>query len=205
VSDVMKIRRAVLPRLWLRGHLNPEGSSNPKQLAYLADAARGARLVGEIGFNTGLSAHAFLGAGAARVVSFDLGDHRYTPLAKKLVDRKFPGRHTMIWGDSRTTVPEFTACNPGVRFDVVFIDGGHDYEIAKADITNMKPLCTDTTVVVMDDLTPWLDWGAGPTRAWTEAIQEGIVRQEQLFKDGEPVDVIEPPGKRIWAVGRYIY
>jgi len=87
---------------------------------------------------------------------------------------------------------------------VVFIDGGHDYEVAKADLANMKPLCTGKTAVIMDDLTPWRRWGRGPTRAWTEAIQDGVIRQEQSFQDGKPVDVIEPPGKRSWALGRYI-
>jgi hypothetical protein len=60
-------------------------------------------------------------------------------------------------------------------------------------------------VVVIDDLTPWRKWGEGPTQAWTEAIREGIIVQDELFIDGKPVDAIEPPGKRCWALGRYLF
>ncbi len=194
LRDARRTRREILRHLWLRGHLSVEGSSSPKQMVQLATAAQGARLVGEIGFNCGLSSHAFLGVGT-RLVSFDLGEHRYTQAAKTLIDQKFPGRHTLIYGDSRETVPEFAHQNPDLRFDLVFIDGGHDYHIARADIINMKPLCTDRTVVIMDDLVPRMSYGIGPTRAWTEAIEEGSVRHDELFGDGR---------KRAWAVGRYL-
>jgi hypothetical protein len=138
------------------------------------------------------------------VVAFDLAEHACAKAAKKLIDKRFPDRHTLIYGDSRVTVPEFTVQNPGVRFDLVFIDGGHDYEVAKADLMNMRPLCTAETVVVMDDLTPWFRWGAGPSKAWTGAIRDGLVHQDELFKDGYLVEAIAPPGKRSWALGRYI-
>ena len=165
----------------------------------------GARMIGEIGFNAGFSSFAFLSAAPdTQVVSFDLGEHAYGRTAKKLIDKKFPNRHTLILGDSTKTVPDYKTQNPDLKFDLVFIDGGHDYEVAKADIANMRQFCTEETAVVIDDLTPWLAWGEGPMRAWTEAINTGIVRQEEMYKDGKPVDVMEPPGKRSWALGYYI-
>jgi predicted O-methyltransferase YrrM len=112
LSDAKRTRREVLRRLWLRGRPPTEGSSSPAQLLCLARAAKGAHLVAEIGFNAGLSSHAFLNAGA-RVISFDLGDGGCTKPAKKLIDKKFPARHTLIYGDSRETVPEFKDQNPG--------------------------------------------------------------------------------------------
>ena len=138
------------------------------------------------------------------MVSFDLVEHGYTKVAKEIVDKRFPGRHTLIAGESIKTVPEFSRQNPDVRFDLFFIDGGHDYEVAKADIANTKALCTAQTAVVIDELTPWLERGEGPTRAWTEAIDQGVVRQDQVFQDGKPVSVPEPPGKRVWALGHYL-
>ena len=86
---------------------------------------------------------------------------------------------------------------------MVFIDGGHDYYVAKADLENIRALSTPATAVVMDDLTPWRPWGQGPTKAWREALNTGAVLQEELFKDGAPVDTLEPPGTRAWALGRY--
>jgi predicted O-methyltransferase YrrM len=197
----------MLNHLWLRGRPPTEGSTSPDELLYLANLVprNDARMIGEIGFNAGISSYAFLSASPdTRVVSFDLGAHRYTRTAKKLIDKKFPNRHTIIFGDSTKTVPDYKAKNPDLRFDIAFIDGGHDYEVAKADITNMLQFCTDKTAIVMDDLTPWLRWGEGPMRAWTEAINAGLIRQEEMFKDGRPVDVMEPPGKRSWALGRYV-
>jgi predicted O-methyltransferase YrrM len=207
-NDMKRMKREVLRFLWLRG-VPPwvEGSTSSDELLYLSTAVQrsGARLIGEIGFNAGFSSHAFLRAHPdTRVVSFDLGQQRYTKTAKKLVDQKFPNRHTLICGDSTKTVPDYLAANPDVRFDLVFIDGGHAYEIATADIANMRPLCTEETAVLIDDLTPWHAWGEGPYRAWNEAIRDGVIRQEEMFKDGKPVSVMEPPGKRSWALGRYL-
>lgn len=208
LDDMKRLKREVLRFLWLRG-VPPlaEGSTSPDELLYLADAVQrcGARLICEIGFNTGFSSHAFLAAHPdTRVVSFDLGAQRYTKTAKKLVDQRFPGRHTLICGDSTKTVPDYHAAHPDLRFDLVFIDGGHAYDVARADIANMRPFCTEDTAVLIDDLTPWHPWGEGPARAWNEAIQDGVIRQEELFKDGKPVEVMAPPGKRSWALGRYL-
>ncbi|AQT79313.1 hypothetical protein B1R94_08590 [Mycolicibacterium litorale] len=206
-ADVKRMRREILRYLWLRGRPPTEGSTSVEELSYLANLVprTGARLIGEIGFNAGFSSFAFLSASPdTQVVSFDLGEHGYSKLAKQLIDKKFPNRHTLVVGDSTKIVPDYKSTHPDLRFDLVFIDGGHQYEVAKADIENMRAFCTEKTAVVMDDLTPWLSWGEGPMRAWTEAIESGMVRQEEMFKDGQPVAVMEPPGKRSWALGRYI-
>jgi predicted O-methyltransferase YrrM len=184
-----------------------EGSSSAAELLYLVQVARrsGARLIGEIGFNAGFSSQAFLNwVPGATVVSFDLGRHRSVRAAKKLIDKKFPGRHTLIRGDSRETVPAFADSNPDLRFDLVFIDGGHQYEVAQADVMNMRRLSTAKTAVIMDDLVPWRPYGAGPTKAWDEAIRGGVIRQEEIFQNGEAVEVPQAPGDRAWALGRYI-
>lgn len=184
-----------------------EGSASVEELLYLSRVAEqyNARIIGETGFHIGLSSLAFLQTHPEiKATSFDIGEYQYVPLAKKIIDQKFPGRHTLIYGDSRKTVPEYAKKNPNTKFDLIFIDGGHDYKIAKADILNMKALAGPQTVILIDDLTPWLSWGKGPTQAWTEAIQNGLIVQGELYKDGKPVKTIEPPGERSWALGRYI-
>ncbi|MCP9625242.1 class I SAM-dependent methyltransferase [Nocardia otitidiscaviarum] len=185
-----------------------EGSADAAELAYLAGLARGpeVRLIAEIGFNAGFSSYTFLEANpAVHVYSFDLGEHDYVTAAKNYIDAMFPGRHTLILGDSTQTVPAFQASNEVSSFDLVFIDGGHSYEVAKADLQNMRSLAGTDTVLVFDDLVPWKPWGEGPTLAWQEAIQAGFVDQVELVKDGTPVATIAPPGDRCWAVGRYRY
>jgi predicted O-methyltransferase YrrM len=191
-----------------RGQLPLEGSSSSEQQDYLRRLARqsSARLVGEIGFNAGYSSMAFLSAGAeVRVVSFDIGCHEVVGPAKEFVDAQYPGRHELIIGDSAQSVPEYRIQHPETSFDIVFIDGGHEYEQARDDISNMKALSHPGTSVVIDDLTPWFWWGEGPTRAWTEAISQGIIVPVEILKDGRLVRGIEPPGERSWARGRYCY
>ncbi|MCZ4551114.1 class I SAM-dependent methyltransferase [Gordonia rubripertincta] len=184
-----------------------EGSANAEQLAFLRAAAAGSevRQIAEIGFNAGFSSHAFLDANPrALVTSFDLAEHQYVSAAKKHIDDEFPGRHTLIAGDSLETVPRFGDSEPDHRFDLIFIDGGHTYDIARADITNMRRLAHEKTVLVFDDLLPHKPWGEGPIRAWQWAIDSGTVVQTGLYQDGIEVDAVRPDAARGWAVGRYV-
>ena len=191
-----------------RGNLPVEGSSSPQQQDYLRSLVTrtDARLVGEIGFNAGFSSLAFLSAGPdVHVVSFDIGCHDVVNHAKEFVDSNYPGRHELILGDSTWSVPAYRAQHPETSFDIIFIDGGHDYEKVSEDISNMRAFSHPGTSVVIDDLTPWLPWGEGPTRAWTEAISQGMLVPVEIFKDGQLVCDIEPPGERSWALGRYCF
>jgi len=135
----------------------------------------------EIGFNAGHSAEIFLSENAElKLTSFDLGNHHYVTIGKEFIDKKFPNRHTLLLGDSRKTLPDFIK-NNNVKFDLIFIDGGHNYNIAKSDIINCKKLAKRNTIVIMDDTmnnNNWLeDWNHGPNKAWIEAIESGMIEQ----------------------------
>ncbi|SPM32416.1 hypothetical protein AB431_21135 [Mycobacterium rhizamassiliense] len=202
-----RVERRLYWRLLLRRMGAGEGSSSAEELMYLVQVARRtrARRIAEIGFNAGCSSYALLKyVPDATVVSFDLGEHASVAVNKKLIDKTFPGRHTLISGDSRETVPAFADGNPDLRFDLVFIDGGHDYGVAHADICNMRALSSDRTALVMDDLVPWRHYGVGPAKAWEEAIDAKLVQQDELFQDGKRVEEARPPGDRVWALGRYV-
>ena len=206
LQDMRALRRRVFGSLLLRGRIAWKGTSSATELLYLNHTASrvNARHIAEIGFNTGLSSRAFLNAHPdVQVTSFDLGQP-WVERAKTLIDKQFPGRHTLICGDSRDTVPKYKAANAETRFDLVFIDGGHDYEVAKADLLNMRELSTDNTALIVDDLVPWFAYGAGPAQAWNDAIAEGVLRQIEIIKDGKRVEVIERPGRRIWGLGQYV-
>ncbi len=201
-------RGLIYGELRLRGYKIDEGGSSPDELQYLYALAKHSDIkrIAEVGFHLGFSSYAFLKARRdISVTSFDIGTHSFVPGAKKIIDRKFPGRHTLIYGDSTETVPKFFTQNPGVKFDLIFIDGGHEYDVARADIINTRLLAHPDTLVIMDDLIPWLPWGKGPVRAWDDAIREGVVVQDELYEDGRVVKSIEPPGKRGWALGHYLF
>jgi predicted O-methyltransferase YrrM len=183
-----------------------EGSANAEQLAFLGALAADddVQQIVEIGFNAGFSSYAFLSANPrAHVTSFDLAEHEYVSMSKEHIDYEFPGRHTLIAGDSRQAIPQF-ADSEHRTFDLIFIDGGHTYDVASADISNMKRLAHESTVLVFDDLLPHKPWGEGPIRAWSDAIDNATVVQTGLFQDGVEVNAIGPDAARGWAVGHYV-
>lgn len=146
-----------------------------KQLCELiAQYAPQTKRIMEIGFNAGHSAECFLKWNPnVHVVSFDIGRHNYVQKGKEYIDAIYPGRHTLIIGDSTKTVLEY---KPDVPFDVIFIDGGHDYPIAQADLENCKRLAHANTFVVMDDTVrgrhEWTrHFNVGPTKAWVDAVE----------------------------------
>jgi hypothetical protein len=135
----------------------------------------------EIGFNAGHSAELFLQANSeVKVVSFDLGEHAYGKAAKEYIDMKFPGRHEIIWGDSTKTVPAYQ----GEPFDLIFIDGGHTYAIALADLRNCAAFAKKdgTTMVVLDDTNRTSGWihpvNTDIMNAWKKVLEEGLVKED---------------------------
>ncbi len=205
---LQNLTRFQLRLLHVEGHL---GKTEAQFIRHLLRRRTSVREVVEIGFNAGHSSYLFLATRPdIRVVSFDLGEHEYVDLAKQIIDATFPGRHELIKGDSRLTVPAFADQHPGRRFDLVFIDGGHDYEVARADIENCQRLSSPQSLVLMDDLDPGEEWGIGPIRAWREAQEEGRVRQELLLEEGFPVlestaEESAVPGSHVWALGHYLH
>jgi len=139
------------------------------------------KYVMEIGFNGGHSSELFLSSNQnIEVVSFDIGEHSYVKLGKEFIDKTYPNRHQLIIGNSLETVPYYSN-NVNKKFDVIFIDGGHIYDVAKGDIINCKKLAHDKTIVIMDDTIinqNWLrSWNLGPNRAWKEAKEWNIIKE----------------------------
>jgi hypothetical protein len=95
----------------------------------------------EIGFNAGNSALIWLMANPrARVIMFDTMTHAYSWTAMKFIrelkelNASHSDRFEIFEGDSRETVKAFHEKYPNVKCDLLSIDGGHDYDIAVADI-----------------------------------------------------------------------
>jgi len=139
------------------------------------------KYVMEIGFNGGHSSELFLSSNKnIQVVSFDIGEHNYVKLGKEFIDKTYPNRHELIIGNSLETVPYYST-NVNKKFDIIFIDGGHMYDVARGDIINCKKLAHDKSIVIMDDTIinhDWLrHWNLGPNRAWKEAKEWNIIKE----------------------------
>jgi predicted O-methyltransferase YrrM len=188
------------------GNALDDGISCLAQVLYLMYLARALKAISiaEIGFNIGFSSIAFLESSPqAKVTSFEINTEASVKSAKEFIDSHYPDRHHLIYGDSTQTVPAFQVPRTTDGFDLIFIDGGHEYSCAKADITNARRLAKPGATLVVDDLTPWFKWGIGPATAWEEAVRDEIVTPLEYVSDALAVSRIQGPAERAWAVGQY--
>jgi predicted O-methyltransferase YrrM len=143
----------------------------PQQVTDLKNLVKNATNILEIGFNGGHSSEIFLENSLANVTSFDLGEHHYVLDGKRFIDSKYPGRHTLILGDSHKTIPEFKTTS-NTQFDFLFVDGDHSYDGALKDLMDCRDLALPNAVLVFDDVIYKkeleMSWTVGPTNAWND-------------------------------------
>lgn len=130
----------------------------------------------EIGFGAGHSAEVFLkNNSTCMLTSFELGNNDYVMTSKEHIDNTYPERHTLILGNSNKTIPEFIEKNKNVMFDVIFVDGAHDYNTVLIDILNCYNLAHKNTIIILDDTmftSGWEEgWTIGPSKAWKELLE----------------------------------
>lgn len=133
-----------------------EGGATNDEFAFLsmvASALKGNATLCQTGFNYGTSALAFLCATppGIRVRSWDLGDHSYVARAGELIEERFPGRHELFLGDSTQSLKEAAARGDLKGCDMVFVDGGHSFDVCLADITNFRQLLSNPNAMVLVD------------------------------------------------------
>lgn len=139
------------------------------------------RTIFEIGFNAGHSSTFFLEAGMV-VISLDVGVHDYIHFAKEFIDEQYPRKHRLIIGDSTVKLPEIIKTEK-LTTDLIFIDGGHDFDIAMADLKNGKKIAK---LVMVDDVVfnenHQQVWNIGPTHAWLKSKESGLVKELGHFQ-----------------------
>jgi len=133
----------------------------------------------ETGFNAGHSALRFLAQSNATLFEFDLGVHPYGKVGAQFLMNKFPGRLHTLWGDSTVVMPLFRWQRSDVHCDLMVVDGGHQYDVAKSDLKNFAKMASKSHIVAIDDSPCTDELCVGPTRAWQELIQQGCIAQTQ--------------------------
>ena len=153
----------------------------------------------EIGFNAGHSALVWLTSNpTANVYSFDLGEHVYSRTMAEFLTGEFPGRLTVTFGDSKTTVPAFF--KRGIKCDIVVIDGCHTFETAKTDLENMRNYVSrERHILLFDDYPSKMsNFMQVLGRVWREA--------KEMNKVSELFNCIYQPGEyRGFTIGTYVF
>ena len=117
------------------------------------------KLILEIGFNSGSSAASFLSSrDDIKVISVDIGEHNYVNDCKRLIDMHFPGRHTLIIGDSKRVIPELNKAENKTSPDLIFIDGDHIEPTPLIDARNCIAMARLDTILIMDDTNLHTGW-----------------------------------------------
>lgn len=176
---------------------NGEGHAQKDQLSKLSLLAKNKQRILEIGFNYGHSAENFLINSDATLTSLDIGIHEYCLYSERFLKNKYPKRLNVIYGDSKITMKNLF--DQKLKFDLIYIDGGHKYEDAYYDIKNSKNLSDENTIIVLDDVEKTIgdqyEFNKGPTKAWEYFLKEQHVVEKDYIKFG--------PGRGI-AIGNFI-
>lgn len=101
----------------------------------------------EIGFNAGHSALIMLLVNQeSRITIIDICQHPYTKACFNYLDSRFPGRLTLIVGDSTKVIQKLSS----EKFDLIHYDGGKEKTIFE-DLNNSVDLVKDDHVLLIDD------------------------------------------------------
>ncbi len=158
---------------------NPEGSSIPEQVLYYFTFIQenpSIKTIVEIGFNLGISAAAFLaGRPDTRVVSIDIGDHTYVLEGKRNIDKHFPGRHSLVIGNSADALPFLHNFFGTKTVDLFLVDGCHIAPMPQIDIENaLRWMSNDSFLLVDDVCEAWGNEGVNEAVAYFE--KEGKIK-----------------------------
>lgn len=156
-----------------------EGSSIPNQIEYyynLLQSRPHIKRIVEIGFNAGISAVAFLASRPdIEVISIDICSHDYVLKIKKVVDKYFPGRHTLICGDSTAAVPMLRRFFDGFApVDLFFIDGWHKEPVPRIDLKNALEWCGPESHIIVNDVCP-MHGSDGVIQAVMDGIEQNKI------------------------------
>ena len=133
----------------------------------------------EIGFGAGYLSELLLEANSEiKIVSFDRGDKPYTQKAKEYIDTTFPGRHTLILGNTVDKLAEFIRDNCGVKFDLIYYDDRDDYGFVKPNLDAAFQVAHENTLIIANNarsVQPQHLSHLYLHQAWHEVVAEGKI------------------------------
>lgn len=121
----------------------------------------------EIGFLHGSSALMFLMNTSGTVTSIDFSENTES---ENYIKNMFPDRFNILHGHSKDILLNLIPENK--TYDLIYIDGGHEYKTVRDDILACQYLIHDNTYIIMNDVVTDSDlcmfWNNGPTQVYNE-------------------------------------
>ena len=107
------------------------------------------------------------------MTSLDFFDHSYASKCLKFTKDRYGDKFNYIVGDSKDTLDSLI--KDSKVYDLIFIDGCHEYSGVKSDLDRCLKLCHENTVIIMDDLVPFKKWGKDVVKIWNEYIENNKI------------------------------
>ncbi len=154
-----------------------------EETLYLENLSKNSKNILEVGFNGGHSAETFLKSNKNVIVtSVDIGFHHYVNFGYFYLRKRYKNRIKLYVGDSTKVLPKLISKN--YQYDLIFIDGGHEYKIVKSDLVNSINLSDNETTIIVDDVyfptddseKKFIDsHNNGPSQAWKEVVKKNKI------------------------------
>ena len=109
----------------------------------------------------------------AYVTSIDINKNETTDYIINLFNKEYPGKFTFIHGDSKIELPKLSE-----SYDIIIIDGGHDYDTVLSDVNNSIRLLKDSGIIIMNDVVSEdkkLIWNEGATAIFNALKENDII------------------------------
>ena len=160
-----------------------------KQINLFSIGMMGKNII-EIGFNAGHSTLLFLLSNPEnKIVCFDICLKKYVKPCFEYLSSIFPGRLTLIEGNSNDTIRSFKDENKNTKYDIIHIDGSHDFNVANGDFFVTLGMTRKGSFLIFDDIfIPHLKF------LWDGYIRDGHI---------EEIDIL-PVKMYHHGVGRYL-
>jgi len=152
----------------------------------------------ETGFNYGGSALTALLAGY-NVYSFDVQAHPYSKASLQLLETLFPGKITLVKGDSAKTLKAFPNEHPQVHCDVVSVDGCHSKAYVVGDVEFFQMFTVPDNILLVDDTGK--TYNGGEIRQAWEGLKRKKTIEERVCVDSGVVETMRGPRDLGYCIG----
>lgn len=129
---------------------NLEGFLIPEQIQDIVQHIKIDYEVLEIGFNFGHTSEGILNNTNCSLTTVDNFSHMYSWVARAFMKNKYKNRINFYKGNSVNILKKLIS--NGKRYDLIFIDGGHSYEVCLEDIKNSLLLLKPKSFLLIDNL-----------------------------------------------------